>query len=178
MATLGHVAVGMATGRLYAQPATCRRRLILAMVLLSVLALLPDADVVAFALGIPYDAEWGHRGAAHSFGFAAMVAAAAALIAWPLRLPPVRSAIAVFVAVGSHGLLDIFTDGGLGIASFWPLSNARHFAPWQPIPVAPIGLGFLSARGLTILSVEAVYFAPLFVIALWPRRRCAREGEP
>ena len=177
MATLGHVAVGMATGRMSQRRGTSRRRLILSMVLLSALALLPDADVIAFALGIPYDAEWGHRGAAHSLGFAAMFACVAALAAWPLRIGPARTGVAVFVALASHGFLDIFTDGGLGIALFWPISNARHFAPWQPIPVAPIGLGFLSARGLAVLCTEAVFFAPLFVIALWPRRP-AHEGEP
>jgi inner membrane protein len=30
-------------------------------------AMLPDADVVGFLLGIPYDAPLGHRGASHSF---------------------------------------------------------------------------------------------------------------
>ena len=32
----------------------------------SALSLAPDLDVVAFRLGIPYSAPWGHSGAAHS----------------------------------------------------------------------------------------------------------------
>ena len=176
MATLGHVAVGMATARIVARRGSSRRRLAVGMVLLSGLALLPDADVIAFPLGVPYDAEWGHRGAAHALACAALVALVSAAAACPLRLGPARTGVAVLVAVGSHGLLDLFTDGGLGIALFWPLSNARHFAPWQPIPVAPIGRALLSSRGWTVLLNEAVLFAPLFVIAWWPRRS-TRPGE-
>jgi inner membrane protein len=54
--------------------------------------------------------------------------------------------------------------------SLWPFSLERFFAPWRPIPVAPIGFGFLSARGMRVAGVELVAFAPLFVYALWPRR--------
>ena len=39
-------------------------RLLLAGVMASIL---PDFDVVAFSLGIPYEDEFGHRGFSHSF---------------------------------------------------------------------------------------------------------------
>ena len=34
------------------------------------LAMLPDADVIGFALGIEYADTWGHRGATHAVAFA------------------------------------------------------------------------------------------------------------
>jgi inner membrane protein len=37
-------------------------------------------------------------------------------------------------------LLDMLTNGGLGIAVFSPFSRERFFFPVQPIPVSPIGL--------------------------------------
>ena len=66
----------------------------------------------------------------------------------------------------SHGLLDTLTDGGLGAALLWPFDLTRYFAPWRPIPVAPIGLDFLSRYGLAVSLAELVLFAPLIVFAL------------
>ena len=66
--------------------------------------------------------------------------------------------------------LDALTDGGLGAALAWPFSDARFFAPWRPIPVAPIGVGMLSRRGLEVVLAEAVLFLPIFAVGLWPRR--------
>jgi inner membrane protein len=164
MASLGHVAIGMAAGRAYGRRG---RRAVVAMVALSAVSLLPDLDVVAFALDIPYAHAFGHRGASHSL--------AAALALGLLALAPpsesrLRTALFVTVVAASHSLLDALTDGGLGVALLWPFTSARFFAPWQPIPVAPIGANMLSARGLYVLGVEAVLFAPFFAYALWPRR--------
>ena len=38
------------------------------------LAVLPDADVLAFSFGVPYHHVLGHRGFTHSFFFAAALA--------------------------------------------------------------------------------------------------------
>ena len=76
----------------------------------------------------------------------------------------------------SHGMLDTLTDGGLGIALFWPFSNRRYFVPWTPIPVAPIGARMFTARGLRVVMIEALQFAPLLLWSLWPRRRSPRVG--
>ena len=183
MPSLGHVAVGMAAGR--AWWGLGHRRgglpgsgtLVRAMVAFSALSLAPDLDVIAFRLGIPYGAPWGHRGAAHSIFVALVLATIAALASRlgqdQLHTGQTRSALwglCAVVAV-SHGLLDSMTDGGLGIALLWPFSNQRYFAPWTPIPVAPIGQGMLSVRGLRVALTEAVQFAPLLVWALWPGRR-------
>ncbi|HEL4831118.1 TPA: metal-dependent hydrolase [Stenotrophomonas maltophilia] len=47
-----------------------------------VAAMLPDADVLAFALHIPYADAFGHRGASHSLLFACVLAAVAAVLAF------------------------------------------------------------------------------------------------
>ena len=47
-----------------------------------VAAMLPDADVLAFALRIPYADAFGHRGASHSLLFASVLAALAAVWAF------------------------------------------------------------------------------------------------
>ena len=44
------------------------------------LAMLPDADVIGFALGIDYADPWGHRGATHSLAFAVLTAGVIALL--------------------------------------------------------------------------------------------------
>jgi inner membrane protein len=85
--------------------------------------------------------------------------------------------LAVAVAA-SHPLLDAVTDGGLGVALLWPFSNERFFAPWRPLPVAPIGARMLSPRGLHVVLVEMLWSWPLLVWALWPRRRFVTPPVP
>jgi inner membrane protein len=58
----------------------------------------------------------------------------------------------------SHGLLDAFTDGGLGIAFFAPFDSTRYFFPWRPIAVSPIGISeFFSLGGLRVLLIEGIW---------------------
>jgi inner membrane protein len=147
-----------------------------AMTAFSVLSLAPDLDVIAFRLGIPYAAPLGHRGAAHSLCIAVALASIAVLATRRRGEPGMLTrlwALCAVVAV-SHALLDTLTDGGLGVALFWPISNRRYFAPWRPIPVAPIGARMLTARGLDVVMMEALQFSPLLVWALWPRRSSSR----
>jgi len=164
MASLGHVAVGMAAARSPWGGAS-RVGVVTAMLFWSLLSLLPDADVIGFRLGVDYGAPWGHRGATHSLGFALLVGAAIGALARDLA----TGVLAVLV-LASHGLLDALTDGGLGCALLWPFSDERFFAPWRPLPVAPIGRRFWSDAGLRVVATELAWFAPLFVYALWPRR--------
>ncbi len=168
--------MGLAAGRAFADRAHPARRGFI-MRWLAILSFLPDLDVLGLAAGVPYSHPWGHRGAPHSLA----LAAALGLVAWPLLLRagfkrPGGLALTLALVVGSHGLLDMFTDGGLGIAVLWPVSDERFFAPWQPLPVAPIGRAILSARGMFVLGVEALYFLPFFLYALWPRRRALPEA--
>ena len=171
--SLGHVAVGMAAGRLYAGRGAGARRLLKATVAFSLVSVLPDADVIAFALRIPYQAPFGHRGASHSFAVALMLGLVALASARWLKLEPSKLALSVVLVAASHGVLDTFTDGGLGCALLWPFSKARFFSSFRPIPVAPIGARLWSARGLSVFGAELGLFAPFWLYALWPRR-----GEP
>lgn len=127
-----------------------------------VAAMLPDADVLAFALHIPYADSFGHRGASHSLLFATLLAAIAALLHRRLRATAVQAAAFVGISAVSHPLLDAFTSGGLGVALWWPWSGERLFAPWRPIRVSPFAPQFFSARGLaTVLSELRWVWLPL-----------------
>ena len=63
----------------------------------------------------------------------------------------------LFVSMASHGVLDAFTDGGLGVAFLWPWSAERFFAPapWRVIEVSPIGLTAFLSRAGDVLASEA-----------------------
>ncbi|ATW02646.1 hypothetical protein CHN51_03245 [Sphingorhabdus sp. YGSMI21] len=128
-------------------------------------AMLPDADVVGFRLGIEYADSWGHRGATHSLLFAAVAALFATALLRPERFG--LAAAFLFVSMASHGLLDMLTNGGLGVALFWPFDPLRHFAPYTPIAVSPIGISdFISSRGIKVLYSEAIWiWIPLTLVA-------------
>lgn len=170
MASIGHLAIGLAAGRWYAGTDDSVR-LPRAMLAFAVLSHLPDLDVIAFRFGIPYEHPFGHRGASHAL----LVALVGGLICAALAARDghrYKTVAWLSTAVlASHGVLDGFTDGGRGAALWWPFSDVRVFWPWQPLPVAPIGRGMFSARGLYVLLVEGAYCLPLLLYALWPRRR-------
>src|SRR5438477_13211390 len=98
MASIGHIAVGVASGRAFTRSDAPRGALLKACAAFAALAMLPDADVIAFAFGIPYEHPFGHRGATHSFVFALFIAALAFVLARPLKLPPVATALATLVS--------------------------------------------------------------------------------
>ena len=154
---LAHALVGAAIGRVAPEPLPAAR---LAAVC-SAAAVLPDADVIAFSLGIPYEHALGHRGASHGLVFAA---ACGALGALAFRAAPWRAGILIALATASHGVLDAFTNGGLGVAFGWPLSSERLFFPWRPIQVSPIGVrSFFEGDVLGVLASELQVVAPLCV---------------
>lgn len=168
MASLGHIAVGLAATRIHGGGYAARRSWLKAAVLWSLLSLLPDADVIGLSLGVKYEDEWGHRGATHSLVFSSIFGLAIGVAAPFFRLPAVRTAIVATLVLASHALLDTLTNGGLGCALFWPFDHTRYFAPWTPIPVAPIGLYFFSPYGLMVAAVELLLFAPLLWFAMSP----------
>ena len=129
-------------------------------------AMAPDFDTVAFKLGIAYADQFGHRGASHSFVFAMTLALFGAMVAPWLRTTRWRAFIWLAFCTASHPLLDALTNGGLGVALLWPWSHERFFAPWRPIAVSPIGAGFFSVRGLTVLWSELQWvWLPTIVLA-------------
>jgi len=168
MASIGHIAVGMAASRARERAGEPQWR---SAVLWAALSMLPDADVIGLPLGVAYASPWGHRGATHSLVFAAAVGLAIGLAArWRGRSALATGLLATAV-LASHGLLDTLTNGGLGCALLWPFDLTRYFAPWRPIPVSPIGLAYLSPYGLFVAVSEAILFSPLLVFALLRRRR-------
>ena len=168
MASIGHVAVGLAAARAYERGETPRWPALLGW---SALSLLPDIDVVGFVRGVPYGAPWGHRGATHSFALAIAGGVVVGLCARRFNRPVLRTMAFAIVVLASHGLLDTMTDGGLGIALLWPFSLTRFFAPWQPIPVAPIGLDFFTLDGAMVALSEVALFLPLWLFAFRVRVR-------
>src|SRR5215210_6880708 len=101
MASLGHVAIGMAAARIHRRANPARSSPVVSMALWSLLSLLPDADVLGFSLGVEYGDRWGHRGATHSLVFSAVVGLALGLAAPMLRLPALRTAITGAAVVAS-----------------------------------------------------------------------------
>ena len=140
-------------------------------------SIVPDLDVVAFHFGIPYAAELGHRGFSHSLAFAALVALLGACRYRGLCCSFGRAFWFLFLVTASHGVLDAFTNGGLGIAFFWPWSGKRYFAPYQMIKVSPIGVSrFFSQRGVAVLISELLWiWLPCALVgvglaAIWKRQ--------
>ena len=142
------------------------------------LAMLPDIDVIGFRFGISYDATWGHRGAMHSLAIGAIVAFGMAALIPALRKGWTMAFL--LFAVISHGLLDMMTDGGRGVALLWPFDSTRYFAPWRPIRVSPIGARFFTPRGMVtaISELQWVWLPCLLVAvsALIARRFHRRES--
>ncbi|HSI03392.1 MAG: metal-dependent hydrolase [Myxococcota bacterium] len=171
MASLGHVAVGAAAARMWCGADARPRERIAATIGFAALSLAPDLDVIAFALRIPYEAPFGHRGATHALATALVLGVTVGLAFRNRR----HLAFWATLVLMSHGLLDTLTDGGLGVALLWPFDTARYFAPVRPLPVAPIGVGMLSARGLFVTIVELIAFLPFWLVALWPRRPLLRQ---
>ena len=126
------------------------------------LSILPDVDVVGFFIGVPYGSPWGHRGATHSVVFSMGVAALVTGVFFRAYLTSKAKLFAVFMILFlsaiSHGILDAFTNGGLGVGFFWPFDNTRYFFPYHPVQVSPIGVNaFFSEYGLKVILSELVF---------------------
>jgi inner membrane protein len=142
-------------------------------------AALPDLDVLGLALGIRYGDLLGHRGLTHSLAFAAALAALVTLACPRPARGPAASRWGLwtylFLATASHGLLDMLTDGGLGVALFSPFDLQRLFFPWRPIAVSPIGVArFFSPRGFAVLASEVRWVwlpCALLILAGWAWNR-------
>lgn len=123
----------------------------------------PDLDVGLHAYGIEYGDPWGHRGMTHSLFFAAIMSLLLVTVilykyARPLSHKWLGLVTLIFLITASHGLLDAFTNGGLGVAFFAPFSNERYFMPWRPIDVSPIGLrGIFTAYFVKVLLSELLF---------------------
>jgi inner membrane protein len=160
---LSHAAVPLALG-LGLGIRTVPKPLLLVGVVASII---PDLDVLAFKFNIAYSHDLGHRGMTHSVAFALLVALLA--IAMSKQLHCSRAIAFSFVGIStvSHGLLDMLTNGGLGIALWWPWSGERFFAAWQVIEVSPLSLSrVFSARGIAVIQSELLWvWLPAVILA-------------
>jgi inner membrane protein len=198
MASFGHVAVGLLTGRLHGgggddeggggKPGgdgrqgdgAGQRRGPSSWKTLAVftgLALLPDADVILVALGACDVGACGHRGASHSLPLALAIGLIGGLLARRLGWPVVRTIVATTFAVASHAVLDVLGAGGRGLPLLWPFSDARFISPIRIFPNAPRGLALLSRPGVTNVAIEFAVFLPLMIYALWPRIAAWRSAR-
>ncbi|MBM9578859.1 metal-dependent hydrolase [Leptospira sp. 201903070] len=142
---------------------------------------LPDADVIAFKLGIPYEHDLGHRGLSHSILFAFSLSILAYVLTRKFQVKARVLIPFLFFSILSHGLLDAMTSGGLGVGFLIPYSSERFFFDYRPIRVSPIGIkNFLTARGLVVLKSEfffvwiplfAASFAILLIRLLWGKKK-------
>ena len=134
----------------------------------AILAVIPDLDVAGRAFGVSAETLLGHRGISHSIGFATLLTMLTALA---VKAPWQRSLPFLFLCAVSHGLTDMLTDGGKGIALFWPLDDERMFAPFRPIEVSPILLrGFENGKLPLVLLSELIWLiGPAILLALLVR---------
>jgi inner membrane protein len=131
-------------------------------------SVIPDADVVEFKFGIPYESQWGHRGFTHSLVFAFVLAWLCVLFHRQVNSRPWVIFWLCFLSCASHPLLDAMTNGGLGVALYWPFSAERIFLPFRPIQVSPIGVGrFFTEQGVAVIKSEFIWvLIPSFVFGI------------
>ena len=148
-----------------------RKSVILWFWLLTALcAIIPDADVIGRSFGIERGGMFAHRGFTHSIAFAIIFGAIVAFIArhfLRIDVSPLKLTVYFALATFTHPLLDMLTNGGSGVALFAPFSNERFFFPWRPVEVSPIGFGFFSGRGISVILSEMLWiWIPAFVLLI------------
>lgn len=125
-------------------------------------AILPDIDVLTFSRGYSYDHTFGHRGFTHSLLFPFLFAL---IVLWitEKEIPKFSKKwwqVYLFSSLifSTHGLLDAMTNGGLGVAFFFPFNNTRYFLPWRPILVSPLRVdAFFSNWGTKVFLSEIMW---------------------
>jgi inner membrane protein len=142
------------------------------LAVLVIVSNLPDLDVLMLRW-FPYSHPLSHRGLSHSLFFA-LIAALCITISCYLAgivhgkiLTLILIWLLIAAVIGSHGLLDALTDGGLGIGLLSPLNVRRYFFPIRPIPVALLSpSSMFSSSMLHVYTVEVALFGP-FCLAAW-----------
>lgn len=174
MPSIGHLAVGLAAGRLHAGMDGPRLR---ATIVLTGLAVLPDLDGLSLVFRLGPGSVWRHRGASHSLLVAAAAALLATAVVGGLGRTRWRMLATTLAVAASHGLLDAFTKGAGGPMLLWPFATGRVLFPVAFVPASPLLPRLLTPRGLDVMLREAILFAPLLVYGLWPRRWTLRARK-
>ncbi len=155
-----------------AKVATNRKVPLRFLLLSAVCPALPDIDLLALKVGIPYEHFLGHRGFTHSPFFALVLSL---VVVWVFFMKSRRFRrrgwlfVYFSLLIGSHGVLDAFTSGGIGVAFLSPFSNERFFFSWRPIQVSPIGAYLNGLRGQALADefVWLVFPALLIWLIVW-----------
>ena len=157
-----HAAVPLALAVGAGQRAVSRRLAVAG----GIASIAPDFDALGLHLGVPYGSPFGHRGFTHSLVFAVALGVIALLASGWLRTSKPKAFMFVAISAASHGLLDMCTNGGRGVALFWPFTDERYFFPWRPIEVSPLTLGrLLSDRGRDVFASELMWvWVPALVL--------------
>ena len=176
---ISHSIIGIVGGKIFARDKMPKRFWVLS----TICPVLPGADVVSFAFGIPYNHFFGHRGFFHSIPFAFLLSVS--VISLFFRNEKFLSrrwwllVFYFFFITGSHGILDAFTNGGCGVALLSPFDDKRYFFPWTPINVSPIGIKpFFSKWGLKVLLSEFLWvWLPLGLLFIFIRTNRNKEDK-
>jgi len=176
-----HAVTGLTGGVIFPKENIPKRFWLLSLIL----PVIPDFDSIGFALGVPYESFFGHRGFFHSLFFALLLVFMTMLFFFKEKKTFSKEwfgfLLYFFVLTASHPVLDIFTSGGLGIALFSPFDTTRYFASWRPIMVSPIGIRhFLSAWGARVLLSEMIWvWFPCILIAgsVTFARKAKKKGQ-
>ena len=131
-------------------------------------AALPDVDWVAHHFfRVPDSSIYSHRGATHSLFVALAAGVVAACLHKRLNIGALTAGVVVAASMASHGLLDMMTDTGRGVAYLWPLSSARLFADWRPLHGGSVHMAHLLPQTIARLRSELwQLILPMFAIAL------------
>ncbi len=163
MASIGHLAVGAALGAAYS--VKTGRRPGPTILLFSGLALAPDLDLMGAFFGARHGSPFDHRGLTHSVVFALTAGGIAGLAARGSAPRRFLAGLFVFLALGSHGLLDTMSRLGNGPMLFWPFSTAFFEFPWRPIPGVLSAHSYLTVEAVPTLVVETLLFLPCIAYA-------------
>lgn len=172
MASIAHIALGLAAGRRVQQWLDLRPAwLFTAWLILA--SCLPDLDVLHMVFRLPFRHPWGHRGASHSVCLALLVGGVVAGLLFGMNrfrsrhLPALSLGAYTTLMMLSHLLIDAFSQEGIGLMPLWPFSEVRPVHALPIIPVAHPGADFRFAP----LMLEALCFWPFWLYAFWPRNR-------
>lgn len=128
----------------------------------------PDIDgVFKHLVTLSPTSIYAHRGAAHSLFVALAAGVIAACFHRKLEVKPLTAGVVIAAAMASHGLLDMMTDTGRGVAYLWPLNSARMISDWRPIHSGQVHMAHLFSQGFARLRSEFwQLIMPMFAIAL------------
>ena len=82
-----------------------------------------------------------------------------------------RDVVCYGLALSSHGLTDLLSSRERGVALLWPFTSRRFAGRWHPVPGVLTKETLEAGRFLPNLLQESLFFVPLALVALWPRRR-------